>query len=408
VVVLWITWERVWPASSGGKIREYNLIKRLLANGNEVEVWRAGNQEPLEWPGPPPARLRVRDFGPRVRQASPARTALSLVSRYPEIAWSMRSDWALAAARAIFPDEFDVCLLSHSDSGALLQELKRSATPLVLDAQNVEWQVMEQIVSLHPRLRTRLRTRLDAIKLRRLELRLVPAVDAVIAVSEEDRSVLTSYGPRRPIAIHPNGVDLAYFAFGDHTEPQDSSLLMTGSMSYPPNLDACRWISQEVMPAVRARLPSAAVRLVGGPLTPEVEAMDDPARGIEVVGPVPDMRPYYREADVFLIAMRAGGGTRIKALEALATGVPIVSTAVGVAGLGLVPGRHVLIAETAEHIAEAVALALTNTELRHHLGREGRRLVETKFNWDRIAVGFERTIAEVVVESRASRVRKVV
>jgi glycosyltransferase involved in cell wall biosynthesis len=178
---------------------------------------------------------------------------------------------------------------------------------------------------------------------------------------------------------------------------------MTGYMSYAPNLDACRWISQEVMPAVRKRLPSAVIRLVGGFLTSELEAIDDPANGVEVIGPVPDTRPYYREADVFLMPMRAGGGTRIKALEAFATGVPIVSTTVGVEGLGAVPDSHVLIGETAEQLADAVVRALTDRELRGRLSREGRRLVESHFDWDQIAAAYERTIAEVVGKARASR-----
>lgn len=163
---------------------------------------------------------------------------------------------------------------------------------------------------------------------------------------------------------------------------------MTGTLGYYPNLDASLWMLEEIFPLIRRRLPDATLSLVGSLVPPELQRHHRPEDGITIAGNVPDVRPYQADADVFVMPLRLGGGTRLKALEALATGLPVVSTRLGVEGLGLEERGLVALGETPAELASAVEQAVTDSALRARVVREGRQYVVECFNWDRIGKDF--------------------
>ncbi|MEW2621987.1 glycosyltransferase family 4 protein [Streptomyces sp. NPDC048106] len=136
-----------------------------------------------------------------------------------------------------------------------------------------------------------------------------------------------------------------------------TTILFQGSFDWPPNADAARWLTGGILPLIHRRVPDARVVLAGR-ATQEVTALAGPH--VEVTGRVPDMTPYLREADLVVVPLRVGSGTRIKILEAFAHGVPVVSTTIGAEGLDVVPGEHLDIADTAEDLARACADLLTD------------------------------------------------
>ena len=137
-------------------------------------------------------------------------------------------------------------------------------------------------------------------------------------------------------------------------------------------------------------------------MIPEVEALHDPAHGYHVVGPVPDVRPYFNQADAFVIPLRLGSGTRLKALEALASGLPVVATPSGVEGLGLDERGLVVVAGDERDFAEGIIRVLLDKALRKRLSVDGRRHVEEFFDWEMIGAAFEQTLLAVSKGSAAA------
>lgn len=322
-----------------------------------------------------------------------------MASRLPTTAWQLRSFEALAALRRV--RGFDVGVVDTTMSGAFIAELRAAGLPWLFDATDVDHLLVGQISRHLADPVTRARFLVDALKFRNLEMRLLAESAVSVAVSAEDARVFESMNSRARVSVCPNGVDLEYARFVDHTKPKGARLVMTGTLAYYPNLDASRWFIHAVMPIVRNQVPTATLTLVGGPVPSELSNVDADATGVHVVGPVPDVRPFLDEADLFVIPLRIGGGTRIKAVEALASGLPIVSTRLGVTGLGIVDHDLAVLAETASDFAVAITRALDDVELRRRLVSEGRRYAERSFDFDRIAHEFRASL-EAAVEHKMS------
>jgi glycosyltransferase involved in cell wall biosynthesis len=157
---------------------------------------------------------------------------------------------------------------------------------------------------------------------------------------------------------------------------------MIGLMTYPPNADAARYFARDVLPAVRARVPEASFSVVGR----HDGTLDDISGhpGVDVVGPVEDVEPVLRGTAAVVVPLRAGGGTRLKVLEAWAHALPVVSTSVGCEGLGAEPGVDLLIGDNATDLASACAHLLTDADMASTVADHGRRRWEAHFRWDGI------------------------
>ena len=382
--VLWLASYPIWPPTHGGKIRVYNLVRRLAESGHQVEVWSISDEgTPPSTPDLPGITLRHMDARPRNSIVEKSASALSAL---PAPAWRLRSAEVLAALKTA--GSFDVIVVGQAVCGALAPEIAGSRW--VFDAHNVEWWLTLQISRRLRNPVTRSRFALDALKFKGLEKRLLRSATAIVAVSQVDADRLHTLVPMAQIDIRPNGVDLDYFYFVDHSVPHGANLVMTGTLGYYPNLDAGLWLIREILPRLRERLPGATLTLVGGEVTPELQALE--GSGVHIAGQVPDVRPFVGAADVFVIPIRLGSGTRLKALEALASGLPIVATRLAVEGLGLIERDLVLVGETPDELAAAIERAIQDRALRARLVAEGRRYAAECFGWDRIAADFQATL----------------
>ncbi len=182
----------------------------------------------------------------------------------------------------------------------------------------------------------------------------------------------------------PNGVDIGKF------KPQPASariadrLMFFGRLDYVPNEDAVQLLATEIMPRVRVVRPATQLRLVGVGAGPALERLVDRTAGCELVGRVPDIRTELEAAGVVVVPLRAGSGTRLKIIEALAMGCPLVATTIGAEGLDLVPGVHYLRADSAADFAEAVVRLCADRALAEGLGDAGRRFVQARYDWGRL------------------------
>ena len=362
--ILMLAGETPLPPNSGLRQRVLHLA-RALGAAFELELVvlgdvPAGAGEPFALRGVPHQRSR--------------RSALAASLLQPYEAAKVRS----TAARRIVESgrwasvQVELPFIAPSASHA--------QSPVVLDAHNVERDVLRGLARADPRPLHRARWRWEARKTERLERSVVGAATAVCATSQEDAAVLEELGARR-IVLVPNGVDCAGVPYA--RPGSGCELVYVGHYGYRPNLLAAVELVDEILPRVRAILPEATATLVGREAERRLGAKVGEA--VRLAGDVPDVLPNLRSARALVLPLRSGSGTRLKVLEALAAGVPVVSTALGVAGLGLRDGVEVLLGESPAELAEQALRVLSDDALAIRLSEEGRRLVAARYDWGVVA-----------------------
>ncbi len=224
----------------------------------------------------------------------------------------------------------------------------------------------------------------DAARMSDLELmqgyerRLARAFESCITVSEVDKERLAALEPRARIRVVRNSIDTAYYGASSIERVQPETMIFTGSMSYRPNVDGAVFFSNEIHPLICRRAPRSRLQIVGHQPAPDVKALacDD----VAVTGYVADIRPPMEAANVVIVPLRLGGGTRLKLLEAMSMGKAIVSTSVGCEGLQVRHGEHLLIADSPEEFADCVLRLFDDSDLCERMGRNGRLLVEREYS----------------------------
>ena len=227
------------------------------------------------------------------------------------------------------------------------------------------------------------------------ELDALRAVDRVVTMSEEDADRLRRFEPSTRISVSPCGVDCAEYRPGSPGDGAQADLVFVGHFGHPPNVDAVRFLVQDVLPQLGR---PARLRVVGRGR----EAFPTSAQ-VETTGAVDDLRPHVASAAVFVAPLRFGTGMRGKILEALALGRPVVTTSVGAEGLGATSGRHLLVADDAADFASAVRRVLADPRLAAQLGAGGRALVEARFDWSAIAAAHDDIYDAVLREPPRAR-----
>jgi glycosyltransferase involved in cell wall biosynthesis len=218
-------------------------------------------------------------------------------------------------------------------------------------------------------------------KLRAYEARLSSRFDGVLAVSPEDAAILKRVSPSSAIGVVPNGVDTEFFQPQRVPQAEQPYILFTGTLDYRANVDAVQWFVHEVLPRVQAVRPNIRFMVVGRNPTAAVHELGR-RRGVEIVGEVQDVRPWFNAAAAYVVPMRIGGGVRLKLLEALAMGRAVVSTPMGAEGIeGLAPDVHALLAEGPDEFATQLLRVLRDQSLSELLGNAGRRFVVEHYDW---------------------------
>ena len=233
---------------------------------------------------------------------------------------------------------------------------------------------------------------------RERELAAYRAVDAVLVVSDEEAELLRAEAGLPPIFVIPNIVPVR-----DRSQRQRTrNALFVGSFRHPPNLDAVQWFVREVWPLVRSVVRDATFRVAGAEMPPSVRALADHP-GVELLGRVPDTAPYLDEALISVAPLRFGAGMKGKVNEAMAAGVPVVSTRYGVQGLPVVSGVHALVADDPRSFADALIRLFGDPAAADKIGLAGQELAQ-RFSPDRVAALVYAMCDQVVAGQRRSRV----
>jgi glycosyltransferase involved in cell wall biosynthesis len=279
--------------------------------------------------------------------------------------------------------------------------LGRSPRPvLCLDEHNIEYDIVRRTAYADTGALRRAYSAIEWRKVRREERHAWTCLGGCTLTSTRDQELLLADEPAAHTAVVPNGVDLEFFRPAPRGAPYDQqTLLFFGAIDYHPNTDALLFFLNDVFPRLVARYPSLRLGIVGRKPPESIAAHR--STSVEVTGVVEDVRPWLDRADVVIVPLRIGGGTRLKILEAMAMGKAIVSTVVGAEGLEVVPERDLLIADDAEAFVTQIGRLLDNPALRRRLGASARRLVTSRYSWK---VSVERLSAfyRELLESRAT------
>lgn len=395
--VLFISRWFPYPPDNGSKIRVFNLV-RHLALTHEVDLVSFASeaiaQEQL---------AAMRRYCPAVDVAlykpfKPHRlkALLGFLSRRPRSVVDTYSvEMQQLVGRAVRERSFDVVIASEIDTAPYALVL--SGMPRLLE--DVELSAIYERLSRQRHPVRKARTWLTSWKLSRYAANLLLAFDGCTVVSEREREqVLQVSLGYCPIGVVPNGVDVDYYA-ADFGSPEADTLVYSGALTYGPNFDAIDFFLREVFPLIRAKRPHVRLAVTGKLDGVPVDRLPD-SDGLVLTGYLDDVRPTVARSWVCVVPLRFGGGTRLKILEALALGTPVVSTSKGAEGLEVTPGKDILIADEPAEFADTTLHLLGDQALREKLAINGRNLVRERYGWDRIGQELNRFLHQIIQSYR--------
>lgn len=224
---------------------------------------------------------------------------------------------------------------------------------------------------------------MESLKLKRFESRIFNQVDLGIVVSENDMNTLKELCPKGKFIVIENGVEIKkYKPRYEFTEK--NKLVWLGGFDHYPNKKGIRFLLKEIYPLIKQKVKKVSLDIVGGGVTKQISDLAKGDNSIAFIGYVEDPLPYLQKASVFLAPLLSGGGTKLKVLEAMAVGKAIVTTSFGIKGIEGVDGEHYIVANTELEFAEAVVKLLRNDTLNISMGKRARKLIEEKYDYDRI------------------------
>lgn len=333
---------------------------------------------------------------PRAPRA-PARVAVAALLRdepHP-IAPFASAEMRRAVADVARQQEFDLAQIEFIHMARYAAELP-PALPRLLRQHNVESAILERFAPLADGALRRRYVAWQAARLRRYEARALALFDRCVAMTEVDAAALRALAPAVRVDAVPAGVDLERFRPGVvAVSAERLRVATTGDYSWAPTADGLRFLVEEVWPRVRAAEPSARLSVVGR-APPTAIAARHGRDGVEVRGPVPDVRPEILRASVFAVPTRAGSGLRIKVLEAMALGRAVVSTPVGCEGIEARPGEHLRVASGAESLAAEIVRLLRDSDEAARLGRAAAAHVASRYGWPQVGARLDRIYSELV------------
>ncbi|MCX8157194.1 MAG: glycosyltransferase family 4 protein [Verrucomicrobiae bacterium] len=393
--ILWLKTGPLHPLDTGGKLRTYHLLREL----NRLhEVTFLALCEPDT---PPDIKQQAAAYCRRalwVWWSAPRKGSLefyadlgrNLFSSLPYVLARYRSDnMRLEIQEEDTPEKHDlmVCdfLTPAINLFPLARGVPRPRLKVLLFQHNVEAQIWERLYQQQRHPWQRWYFHLQWQRLRRWEQRLCARSDGVVAVSETDAGRFRAdYGLGNVLGSVPTGVDVEYFG-QTRPHPVPGRIAFLGSMDWMPNVDAVEWWMKDIWPLVKQRHAGASFSIIGRNPPPAIAGLPQRESSVQVTGTVPDVRPHLGQAQVLVVPLRAGGGTRIKIYEAMAAGLPVVSTRVGAEGLPLRDGETIWLADTAEDFARAVTTLLKEPAQRERLAAAGQEWVRRHASWAQAA-----------------------
>jgi len=379
-----------YPPGFGGAVRIYHLI-RQLSRRHQVHLLSfreevgAGDPKGLE-----PFCRTITLIPRRVGSKRSQQMASLLSPRSFQWGFNYSRSMQDALDRIVKEQSVDLILVEFSQMAGFRFP---AGVPVVLDEHNVEFDLLERMAAREGGFFRRFFNRIEAAKFRREELSAVRNAKLTLVTSDRDGELLTSLSPRLNTAIITNGVDCDHFTSPNSPRKAESAVFV-GATHYFPNEDGVLFFLREIHEIIRKTWPAFKFTVVGGNPPPSITRYrsDD----IEITGYVEDVRPYMWGASLFVVPLRMGGGTRFKIVEAMAAGVPVVSTRLGAEGIPVVDGQELLLADEPEAFAGAVGKVFSNPGLAESLSNAGLSFVRRHFDWSVVGEQLNSALEAVV------------
>lgn len=409
--ILFLSLRSPYPPQRGDRIRSYNFIKQLSKRHDVTLVFFAESDadiegvehlntfcERVEW-------VRFRPTFARIN------TAVHCLSRLPlQVHYWYSPRMQRKINRLLAEDNFELIHAQLFRMGQYVTHIQGTAKVLDLcDSLALNLSRRAEL-DCTPK---RFLVKLEEKRVRRYEVEIMKAFDRGTVVAKFDRDYLLNQDETLNLSVIPMGVDLKYFQSHringkdapeiDHLTPTAQedlvgdpakNLLFTGTMNYFPNADAVIYFCDSIFPLIQKQHPDATFFIVGNHPTEQVRKLAA-QKGVVVTGYVPDVRPYFENASIFVAPLRAGSGIQTKNLEAMAMGTPIVTTSIGAMGMEVEVDKELLIADTPEMFAERVIHLIENPDIRQNLADAGRKRVEASYDWPVLVERLEQVYAQI-------------
>ena len=383
-----------YPPDNGSRIRIFNLIKQLskehditlLSFSRDDEVTEDRLKTMQRYCSTVQA-IRLVPFRP-----TSFRSILGLFSPHPRSfvdTYSQRMQGLVERTRR--EGDFSVVIASEIDTAPYAVTLE--GLPRILDEMQLA--TLREQYTRQSRVGRRLRYGLMWWKTRRFTAHLLHQFDGCTVASQQEREIVLSLAPNcRRVVVVPNGVDLDWYK-GDFGAPEPGTLVFPGALTYDVNFEAMTFFLHQVFPLVKARRPEITLRITGKTNGVPLDRLPLDWSVI-LTGYLDDVRPIVAQSWACVVPLRVGGGTRLKILEAMALGTPVVSTSKGAEGLEITPGENILIADEPTEFADAVLRLLYDPALRAKLTANGQRLVREQYGWEQTAKKLDQLLHQVV------------
>lgn len=370
-----------YPLYSGGQIRTFNLLKNL-SKKHEITLFSFIRQENEKLYID---KLKEYCVDVKVFQKRPPWSLkslmLSAMTVYPLVVcmYLMRS-LKREIEEAIQREHFD---LIHAETFYVMPNIPKSKIPIILVEQTIEFQVYQHYTENINFLPLKLLMNFDVAKIRFWEKRFWNTANRVVAMSYSDKKIMRNQVPSLKVDLVPNGVDTDFFSDKQRIRNKRKTILFVGNFKWLQNREAVTILVEKIWKLIKLKLPDAHLWIVGRFPTREITNLS--SKSITISSNVDDIRDAYKNSDVLLAPIYGPGGTRYKILEAMATGLPVVTTKTGIEGLGAKRGIDAIIEEGSESLAAETLRLLSDSKLYRMLAVNGRKLVEKNFNWKSIA-----------------------
>jgi polysaccharide biosynthesis protein PslH len=408
VNVLFLTQVLPYPLDAGPKVRAYYVLRHLATqhavtlvsfvrdsdSSTALRHLREVCAQVITCPMP---RSRVRDGAAVLRSAVRGEPVLIARDWLPAMAEVLAQLLATTRFDVVHADQ--LWMAPYALAARTIAQRWGYTPRLVLDQHNAVYLISRRMATAARSGLRRLGWKREAQLMADYEARTCLAFDQVVTVSEPDRRALQALYPAPPRAAFTKVIPICVDA---QTRPASAlgavhpGVLFLGGMHWPPNSEGALWFAREALPAIHAQTPQAVFYAIGRQPPAALAALDHDRHGlIETPGYVADPEPYWRDSQVFVVPLLAGGGMRVKILDAWARGVPVVSTTIGAEGLDYADGDNLLLADTPAAFAYAVSRVLKDRALAARLAAGGRRTMATHYDWRAIYPAWDQVYQSV-------------
>jgi glycosyltransferase involved in cell wall biosynthesis len=272
--------------------------------------------------------------------------------------------------------------LIHAEAFYVMPHIPNTDIPIILVEQTIEFMVYKHYMDTKVPMYLKPFYLLDVVKLKFWEKHYWGKADRLVAVSSEDRNTMREQIPGINVDIIPNGVDAGHYDSAKYKVKSPPRVLYgVTNFEWLQNVEAVDMLINDVWPEIHKGFPSAKLWIVGRKIPQEIVELSEKRDDIEITESIEEAREAYKSSYVMVTPIKGSGGTRLKILEALAAGLPVVSTSVGVAGLGLTNGKQALIKDTMHGLAQETIKLLKDSALADKIGKAGREFVKEHFDW---------------------------